>query len=101
MCQPWTTSRQNAVHEPHDDRAVRVLPDNVRLRVVVYVHDPRDTPDRRDGLAVEKQCAAQEAGTVHEPHDQIAVLVAEEQIRLAIVVEVGDASHAPDTPGIR
>src|ERR1700712_4510914 len=87
-----------AVHLPHRDLALAVLPEDVGLAVAAEVRDVGHVPVgyNRSDRGVGGNMVA-----VHLPHRNLAAVVVQEDVGLAVIAEVADAIDMPARGGHR
>ena len=87
--------RLRAVHFPHGNRAVVVLPNEIVHAVAVEVADALDLPF---GTGIERADRTDErrvAAAVHFPHRRLAVVVLKDDVGKAVTIEVAAALDVP------
>ena len=83
------------VHQPHRGLAVGVLPDQIVLAITVEVADALDLPV---GTWIERTDGTDKGGVgvgVHQPHRSLAVIMLQDDIGVAVTVEVAAALDVP------
>ena len=73
-----------------------MLPDNVRVAIVVEVSHAGHAPDWRDGSAALKHLLAKEVSALHRPKQKVTVPVTEQKIRVRIAIEVTETDELPE-----